>query len=128
MNKRPILFEASCIFSIIGSSIYFIGMFLCTFFFKIATEKISIITNLNATEKLSPLYFAILMAAYCLSLAGAIKLYKLQRSGLWFYLSAQLIVLVLPAIWINSNAFSVSEFIFATLFSGVYLYNYRILK
>lgn len=126
MEKKPILFESVCIFSIIGSSIGFITMFIATFFFRIVTEKITSLTNITATDKLSPLYFAFLMAAFSVSLAGAIKLYRLQRTGLYFYLIAQCIILFLPVYWLGSNAFSVTNAVFTSLFSGVYLFYFRI--
>lgn len=128
MMKKPILYESACIFSIIGSSIGFISMFISTFFFRIVTEKITSITNITATEKLTPIYFAMLMAAFSVSLTGAIKLYRMQRSGLYFYLVAQLVILFLPVFWLGSNAFSVTNAIFTLIFSGVYLYYYQITK
>lgn len=128
MKKKPILFESACIFSIIGSSIGFISMFISTFFFRIVTEKITALTNITATEKLSPLYFAMLMAAFSVSLAGAIKLYRLQRAGLYFYLTAQAMVMFLPVFWLGSNVFSVTNAIFTMLFAGVYFYYIRLTK
>jgi len=127
MEKKPIFYEAACIFSIIGSSIGFIMMFVATFFFDPITAKIRQVTDLTATEKLSPVYFALLMAAFSVSLAGAIKLYRMQRTGLYFYLTAQSIVLFLPVIWLGDNGFSITNAVFTILFSGVYLYHYRVL-
>jgi len=128
MEKKPILYESACIFSIIGSSIGFISMFISTFFFRIVTEKITSITNITATEKLSPVYFAMLMAAFSVSLAGAIKLYRMQRAGLYFYLPAQAMIMFLPVIWLGNNAFSTTNAIFTLTFAGVYVYYYRITK
>ena len=128
MEKKPILFESVCIFSIIGSSAGFITMFISTLFFRIVTEKIISITNLTSTENLSPLYFAMLMAAFSISLVGAIKLYRLQRVGLFFYLTAQAMILFLPVIWLGTNAFSTTNAIFTLIFSGVYLAYYKSLK
>jgi hypothetical protein len=128
MEKKPMIFESACVFSIIGSSIGFISMFISTFFFSIVTEKITLLTNITATEKLSPLYFAMLMAAFSISLAGAIKLYRLQRAGLYFYLTAQALVMFLPVFWLGSNAFSTTNAIFTLIFAGVYLANYKLLK
>ena len=95
-------------------------------FFKIVTEKIELLTNITTTEHLSPLYFALLMSAFSISLTGAIKLYRMQRIGLYYYLTAQAMILFLPIIWFGSNAFSVTNAIFTLLFSGVYLYYYRL--
>ena len=128
MKKKPLLFESACIFSIVGSSIGFVSMFISTLFFRMITEKITSVTNITATEKLSPLYFAILMAAFSLSLTGAIKLYRMQRAGLYFYMTAQLAILFVPVIWLGSNAFSVTNAIFTVIFSGVYLFYFRITK
>jgi len=128
MKKTPILFESACIFSIIGSSIGFISMFISTFFFRVVTEKITSITNITATEKLSPVYFAMLMAAFSISLAGAIKLYRLQRTGLYFYLTAQALILFLPVVWLGSHSFSTTNAIFTLIFSGVYVYYFKLLK
>jgi hypothetical protein len=100
-------------------------MFISTLFFRTVTEKITSITNLTATEKLTPLYFAILMAAFSVSLTGVIKLYRMQRLGLYFYLVAQLSILFFPVLWLGTNAFSVTNAIFTLIFSGVYLYYYR---
>ena len=122
MGKKPILYESACIFSIAGSSIGFLSMLLSTVFFKTVTEKIVEFTNITAAERLSPLYFALLMAAFSISLTGAIKLYRMQLTGLYFYLVAQLIILFLPVIWLGSDAFSVTNSIFTLLFSGVYIY------
>jgi hypothetical protein len=122
MEKKPLLYESACIFSIAGSSIGFFGMLITTVFFKTVTEKIVAFTNITVTENLSPLYFAMLMAAFSLSLTGAIKLYRMQRAGLYFYLIAQTMILFLPVIWLGSNAFSVTNAIFTVLFSGIYIY------
>jgi len=126
MKKKPLIYESACIFSIMGSSISFISMFVATFFFTPVTEKITQITDLTATEKLSPMYFALLMAAFSVSLTGAIKLYRMQRIGLYFYLAAQLVILFLPVIWLGSNGFSTTNAIFIFLFSGIYIYYYRL--
>lgn len=128
MMKKPPVFEAACILSIIGSSIGFTGMFISTFFFKPVTEKITLLTNITATEKLSPLYFALLGTAFCVSLVGAVKLFRLQKSGLYFYLTAQTIIMFLPAFWLGSNSFSVTNAIFTLLFSGIYIYHFKLLK
>jgi hypothetical protein len=128
MKKKPILFESACIFSMAGSSIGFFSMLFATIFFKSVTEKIVQFTNITAADHLSPLYFACLMAAFCVSLAGVIKLYRMQRAGLYFYIVAQTMILFLPVIWLGSNAFSVTNIIFVLIFSGVYLYYYKILK
>ena len=128
MEKKPILFESACIFSLAGSSFGFLSMLFSTIFFKYVTGKIVQFTNITATEHLSPLYFALLMAAFSISLAGVIKIYRMQRVGLYFYLIAQTMILFLPVIWLGPNAFSVTNTILTLLFSGVYIYYFRLLS
>lgn len=127
MKKKPLFFEAACILSLIGSSIGFIGMFISTFFFKGITEKIIRLTNITAAEKLSPLYFALLGTAFCISLIGSIKLYNLKRSGLYFYLAAQSVIMFLPVYWLGNNSFSTTNAIFTLLFSGIYISQFKLL-
>lgn len=126
MQNRPVVYESACIFSIIGSSLGFISMFISTFFFRFVTEQITAHTNITATENLSPAYFALLMAAFSVSLAGAIKLYRLQRVGLYFYLAAQILILFIPVFWLGNHAFSITNAIFTGTFAGIYLYYFRI--
>jgi hypothetical protein len=125
MTKKSLLFESACILSIIGSSIGFISMTIATFFYSAVAEKIIQITNINATEKLSKIYFAILMGAYCLSLVGALRMYRQKISGLLFYLAAQIIIMFIPVLWIGLNAFSETNAIFTLMFSVIYLSSYR---
>ena len=125
MEKKQILFEGTCLFSLMGSSIGVLYTLIATAFFHYVTGKITQFTNMTATEHLSPLYFAILMAAFSLSLAGVIKLYRMQRAGLYFYLVAQIMILFIPVFCLGSNAFSVTNTIFTILFSGVYIFYYR---
>ena len=128
MKEKSIWFEGACIFSIVGSSIGFLSTLGVTLFFKAATENITLLTNSTATNQLSPLYFSIFMASFCLSLVGAIKLYHMQKVGIYFYLLAQIIQVFLPVLWLGSNSFSTTNAIFAILFSVVYLSNYKKLK
>lgn len=125
MEKKPILFEGACIFSLVGSSIGLLYTILAIVFFQYVAGKIVQFTNITAAEHLNPLYFAVLMAAFTLSFAGVIKLYRMQRAGLYFYLAAQTMIILIPVIWLGSNAFSVTNTIFSLLFSGVYLFYFR---
>jgi len=127
MERKPLLYESACIFSMIGSSLGFISMFISTFFFRFVTEKITSITNITATAKLSPIYFALLMSAFCISLTGAVKLYRSQQSGLFFYLAGQALVMLLPVLWLGEQAFSTTNVFFTLPFATVYIYYFRML-
>ena len=128
MEKKPIVFEGACVFSILGSSIGFLTMLLAALFFRSVAEKIVMLTNYTSADRLSPLYFALLMVSNSISLAGVIKLYHTRRWGLYLYLTGQLMILFIPVLWLGINALSLMNVIFTLLFSGVYIYYYRLLN
>jgi len=125
MDKKPILFEGACIFSLMGSSIGILYTLITIVFFNFVMNKVVQFTNITSIEHLNQLYFALLMAAFCISLTGVIKLYRMQRSGIYFYLIAQVMILFIPVIWLGSNALSVTNTIFTLLFSSVYIYYFK---
>lgn len=127
IKVKPIVFESACIFSFIGSILGLLYMLSFALFFDEMYRAMGKFTSHASMQSLSPLYFASLMAAYALSLAGVIKLYCMQRSGLYFYLLAQIMILILPLIWKGMSVMSVTNIIFTLLFSGIYLYYYRLL-
>lgn len=127
IRVKPIVFESACIFSFTGSLIGLLYMLSFALFFDQMVAAIGKFTSFASLQSLSPLYFASLMAAYALSLTGIIKLYRMQRSGLYFYLLAQLMILILPLIWKGMGVLSVTNIIFTLLFSGIYIYYYRLL-
>ena len=121
-TRSPFL-TALCILTFIGSSIGFIGFFLASLFFETTSELIIKYSSWHSVDAISPIYFTILMALYAFSLIGAIRVWKFHRDGIILYTIAQLIILFLPAIWINWNAFSVANTISTIIFLvgyGVY--------
>lgn len=128
VRVKPLLFESACIFSFLGSIIGLLYMLSFALFFDDMYRIVGKLTSFTSLEPLNPMYFAILMVAYVLSLAGVIKLYRMQRTGLYFYLTAQLMLLIFPLIWMGMDALSLTNIIFTLLFSGIYIYNYRLLE
>lgn len=119
-NNRPAFLSALCILTFIGSGIAFLGYFAASLFFEKTKEIIVQHSSWHSAEILSPAYFTLLMALYALSLTGAIRIWKLHRDGLYLYVFAQLIILFLPAIWLNWQAFSVTNAIFTVIFMTGY--------
>jgi hypothetical protein len=131
MNKaknRPALLSALCILTFIGSGIAFVGYFVASLFFEKTKELIVAYSAMHSAEELSPLYFTALMALYALSLVGAIRMWKLHRDGLYLYIIVQLIILILPLIWIGGESFSTTNAIFTLIFIAGYSINIRHLK
>lgn len=128
VKLRSPLLSALCILTFIGSTTGFIGYFLAAIFYEHATHLIIKYSSWTAVDSISPFYFALLMLFFALSLTGAIRMWKLHRDGFYVYLFSQLAILFLPVIWINWNALSATNSIFAAVFIIGYLLNYRQLE
>jgi hypothetical protein len=126
--QRPPFLSALCLLTFIGSSIGFIGYFLAALFFEKTSEIIIKYSSWHSTEVISPVYFTLLMALFALSLTGAIRMWKFHRDGFFLYVFAQLVLLVLPVLWINPQAFSETNAIFTTIFIVGYSINLKFLK
>ncbi len=119
-KKRTDFLGALCLLTFIGSSVTFIGYFLASIFFEQVSELIVKFSAWHSTEAVSPVYFTVLMALSALSLTGAIRMWKLHRDGFYLYVFAQIVIAFLPVIWININAFSVSN----AIITGVFILGY----
>lgn len=127
-QTRPPFLRALCILTFIGSGTAFLGYFAASLFFEKTCELIRTFSSLHSIDQLSPLFFTVLMVLHCLSLVGAIRIWKLHRDGLFIYVLAQGILLFFPSIWLGADAFSYTHLIFTLLFTGGYIYHFRYLK
>lgn len=127
-KSRPQFLSALCILTFIGSTIGFFGYFLASVFFEKTSELIIQYSSWHSVENISPVYFTLLMALFALSLTGAIRMWKLHRDGYFLYVFAQTIILFLPVVWINWQAFSVSNAIFTVVFVLGFSLNWKYLK
>lgn len=125
MKEKSIFFDAACYLSIISGIVGFLTLLLSVVFYEIAIEKVMLLTNIKAVEKVTPLYLAITASLFAVSLAGVMKLLKKQKIGLYLYLIAQTALVILPLIWINPQSLSQTNLIFTVLFSAIYLLNYN---
>ena len=127
-QSRPPLLSALCILTFAGSSIGFTGYFLAAVYFEEVSQFIIAYSSWHSTDGLTPYYFTILMALFALSLTGAIRMWKLHRDGFFIYSLSQLVILILPVIWLNWNALSATNTIFTVVFITGYGLNLRIMK
>ena len=119
-TKRPDFLSALCVLTFTGSSIAFVGYFLVSVFFEQSAEIIIKYSSWSSVDRISPLFFTALMTLYAFSLTGAIRMWKQHRDGFFLYSFAQLVILFLPVIWINSQAFSITN----TVFTGIFILGY----
>lgn len=121
-NIRTPLLTAFCMLSFLGSGFGFVGYFLSSVFFEKASAFIIEYSSWSSTDIISPLYFTTLMALNALSLTGAIRIWKLHRDGFFLYVFSQLILLFVPAIWINWQSFSDTN----AIFTGIFILGYSL--
>jgi len=126
MNKlrRPDFLSALCILTFIGSSFTFAIYLLASLFFKRASEIIVEYSAWHSTNDITPLYFTILMVLSALSLTGAIRMWKLYRDGFFIYTVAQILLIIIPIFWVNSQTLSTVNLIFTFIFIGGYALNF----
>jgi hypothetical protein len=127
-QHRPPLLTALCILTFIGSTVAFFGYFIAALFFEKTAEIIIKYSSWHSTGNISPLYFTVLMALFAISLTGAIRMWKQHRDGFFLYVFSQLIILFLPAIWMDWQAFSTTNTVFTVVFVVGYGLNWRWLK
>ncbi len=125
LNMRPPLLRALCIMTFAGSGIAFPGYFLASVFFEKFSDVVVKYSSWHSTDEISPLYFTILMVLYAVSLAGAVRMWKLHRDGYILYLIAQAGIIFMPVIWIGWQAFSVTNAVFTGVFVIGYGINWR---
>ncbi len=122
IKTRSPLFSALCILTFIGSTVGFIGYFLASLFFDQTSELIIKYSSWHSVDAISPLYFTIIMALFAFSLTGAIRMWKFHRDGIFLYSISQIIIMFLPVVWINWNAFSVAN----AIATGVFIIGYAL--
>jgi len=127
-TKRPDFLSALCILTFTGSSLALIGYFLASVFFERSAEMIIKYSSWSSVDQISPLFFTALMVLYAFSLTGAIRIWKQHRDGFYLYSIAQIVILFLPVIWVNSQAFSVTNAIFTLFFIIGYAWHLMWLK
>lgn len=127
-SNRPELLSALCMLTFAGSGSGFIVYFLAALFFEKASAFIIEYSSTHTTEAISPLYFVLFMVFSAVSLAGAIRMWKLHRDGFYLYTVAQLGMTILPVIWLGWNSFTVPGAIFTGVFVGGYAMNWNKMK
>jgi len=127
-TNRSDSLSALCILTFIGSTTSFVTYFLASVFFEKTAALIIKYSNWHSTDAITPLYFTVLMALSAVSLTGAIRIWKLHRDGFYIYSITQIIILFIPVIWLDWNAFSATGAIFTAVFVVGYGINLKSMK
>lgn len=134
---RPTFLTVLCILTFVGSGfmilIYLVMSFMPAGMADMMQEQIAQTMGEEKAEELAAFMVASLrMAPYALllsiaSLAGAILMFRLRRTGYFLYVAAQVILVVLPLMFCAQSSILGSAF-WALLFIVLYGLNWKALK
>jgi hypothetical protein len=130
---RPTLLTVLCILTFTGSGLNIIsGLAIGTFF----NEFVRVAADLAETYKLpgmemitegSPGFFFISALFYSGSVAGAVMMWRLRKTGFHVYAISQILLLIAPMYFFKLPGPSVPDIIFTGLFLILYSVNLRIM-
>jgi hypothetical protein len=124
--RRSPLLTALCILSFAGNLIGFLLYLSAAIMNREARILIMEMSDTRETSPYTVAYFSIFALLYAISFTGVRKMWQLKKSGFWFYLFSQSVILVLPYIWPGDQAFSSVAVIFTLLF--VILFGFQMRK
>lgn len=131
-TKRPELLTLLCILTFIGSGTSFIANFLLFFMIDQVKEVISqqetfsflgSEVDFSFIINIQPLFFLIQASLYIVSIYGAFQMFQLRKQGFHIYTIAQVILLIVPKIFIPVLPFPFFELMVSTVFIFLYYKN-----
>lgn len=127
--QKPEILKILCILTFIGSSLSMISN-LALYAMLDEIKKIfaddpvynfmGVEINMTIFLNVSPSFFLLSSILYSVSLAGAIRMWKLYKSGFHFYTISQILLLIIPKIFIPTMPFPIMDLIL----SGSFIYFY----
>ncbi len=128
-TERPRLLAVICILTFIGSGMtLFSNTMIFTFFDQFKTifasqgglEFLGTKMDVGSLLDISPLFYLLQATFSALSLAGAIMMWNFRKTGFHLYAVAQILMLIIPKLFLPALPFPVFELSVSALF--VYLY------
>lgn len=130
--KRPQNLSILCILTFIGSGLSVISNGLVVLFYEpfTAAENLKEIENIFGSDMnldvllgTSIYYYALQTVFYALSVWGAYRMWKLQKIGFHLYTFAQMVILILPEIFVPALPFPFVQLLVTASFVFLY-YSY----
>ena len=138
VNKRPDLLTILCILTFIGSGIGFFSNFFVTLSFNTIVELVEndelpsmynmMVDDMKILLSGGAIYFFLSFLFFGGSLLGAVFMWRLKRIGFHIYTISQILLLILPALFLQGRGVSFLSFFFTGLFIGLYAINLKVLK
>ena len=130
-GKRPPGLTILCILSFIGSGMSAVSSFFVAGAYNLIplavkqTPVPDAEALLQMIRSAGPLFFFFMGILYLVSLAGAILMFKLKKTGFHLYTLAQLCMLILPSLMISGFELPVSNLLLTGSFVLAYAVNIR---
>jgi hypothetical protein len=84
--------------------------------------------NLSFLLEIKPVFFLIQAALYFLSLFGALQMFKLRKVGFHLYAVSQILLLIIPKVFIPVLPFPFFELLVSTVFIFLYYKNLKFMS
>lgn len=124
------------VLSIIGSGYNLISCFICGAFYNMFVEMKEPMMKAFESMPEFKVSYELMMAVpqigyllmaflYALSLTGVIMMMKLRKNGWHYYTLAQLLLLLVPVLFVGRTAFNIGDLMMTLLFSAYYFFTLR---
>jgi hypothetical protein len=138
LHKRPQMLAVICILTFIWSGYGVLYNFTYALFYDTFKELFTTTEFPSAYKEMKTALLQVLAAGRIFfvaglvlsffSLFGAIKMWKLQKKGFHFYTISQIILLMLPLIFIKSGGFQSIDFLITAMFVTMYATHLKIMS
>lgn len=138
-NKRPELLKVLCILTFIGSGLSMISNFIMFLTIDIirkyyengSFDFLDEDIDLSALEILlsaNSMYFILQALLFGLALYGAYLMWNLKKIGFHFYTVVQIVLLILPQVFLPSMPFPTFELLLSLVFITLYARNLQYMR
>ncbi len=126
--KRPGLLTVTCILTFIGSGLGLLSYLLLTVAFGVMVGVLDSIPGMGAIAAGGIGLFIVSLILSAISLYGAIQMWKLKKLGFYLYTGAQVLMLIVPMIFVQGASFSFVGLFFTALFIALYAINLKVME
>jgi hypothetical protein len=119
-HKRSPLLEALCILSFAGNGIAILIYLIAAVWNEPARQWIREWSSMYDVSGFTSIYFLIFTLLYALSFIGVLQMWRLKKTGFFFYFASQVAILFLPSLWLGKPVYSSVVIIFTILFTVLY--------
>ena len=128
-QKRPDLLTILCILTFIGSGLGSFVFLMVTLSYEetmaIMEEQAKDFPGMKTFLTAKPGFFIMGSILYLTSLTGAIQMWKLRKIGFHMYVVSQLLIIILPLVYIKQFGFPYIDVIITSIFVFLYSRNLK---